>query len=48
MTDRHYKRFDNLSGPTFTIGLENVNMVVFENGTHHKINGKPKKIETRR
>ena len=46
--EMQYKRFDNLSGPTFTIGLENVNMVVFENGTHQMINTKPKKVVSTR
>ena len=47
-TDIQYKRFDNLSGPTFTIGLENINMIVFENGTHQIINVRPKKVVSSR
>jgi len=33
-----YKKFDNQSGPTFEIGLSNVNMIIYENGSHQMFN----------
>ena len=33
-----YKKFDNQSGPTFEIGLSNINMIVYEKGSHQMFN----------
>ncbi|NKI28497.1 hypothetical protein HCG49_18265 [Arenibacter sp. 6A1] len=33
-----YKKIDNLSGPTFETGLSNINMIVYENGSHQMFN----------
>lgn len=38
-----YKKFDNIEGPTYEMDLTEINMIIYQNGTHQMFNNEVKK-----